>query len=879
MKKLGLNEIRKEFLDFFKDKDHNILKSFPLIPQDDNSLLLINAGMAPIKKYFTGELKMPKNRAASSQRCIRTGDIESVGKTQRHGTFFEMLGNFSFGDYFKKEAITWAWEFLTEKMEIPEEILWVSVYEEDDEAYDIWKNHIGIPEEKIVRLGKEDNFWELDEGPCGPCSEIHVDRGIGHGCDDPNCKPGCDCDRFLEVWNLVFTQFNKDSNGVYHDLDSPNIDTGMGLERLTMVLENADNIFEIGLVKDIISVVENISNKKYKTDEEDDVSIRIIADHIRAITFLIYDGVIPSNEGRGYVLRRLLRRASRHGKLLGIEGNFIVEVAKKVMEIYNTEYPELLEDSERIFKIINAEENKFQETIDQGLNILEKIMAESKSQNLSEINSKDAFKLYDTYGFPIDLTMEILEENDLKVNLSEFNKLMEEQRIRSRLSRHEDNIGWSNEINESIENLTETNFLGYEKTENKSKIIKIFVDGEDVNRISKGENGILVVEETSFYGEGGGQVGDTGLIEDKDAKAYVTNTTKNSNNAILHHIKVDNGEFSVGDNVELKVDLMRRKNTVRNHTATHLLHKALREVLGTHVHQAGSYVGPDRLRFDITHYEAISKENLMKVQDKVNEIISLGLPISSNYMTLKESEDLGAIGLFEDKYRDIVRVINIGDKYSVELCGGTHASSTSDIQMFEIISESSVAAGIRRIEAITGPEVYNHLKENEKLLNDISKELKVDRKEINNKISLIQKDIKSLEKELKKIKNEESKKDLDSVLANVNEIKGIKYIKYSAKDMDMNTFRELGDTIRDKLGSGIVVMSNTSGKKVNFLALVTKDIVEKNISAGNIVKEVAILTGGNGGGRKDFAMAGGKDVTKVKFAMDSVDEILESIIK
>lgn len=879
MKKLGLNEIRKEFLDFFKDKDHNILKSFPLIPQDDNSLLLINAGMAPIKKYFTGELKMPKNRAASSQRCIRTGDIESVGKTQRHGTFFEMLGNFSFGDYFKKEAITWAWEFLTEKMEIPEEILWVSVYEEDDEAYDIWKNHIGIPEEKIVRLGKEDNFWELDEGPCGPCSEIHVDRGIGHGCDDPNCKPGCDCDRFLEVWNLVFTQFNKDSNGVYHDLDSPNIDTGMGLERLTMVLENADNIFEIGLVKDIISVVENISNKKYKTDEEDDVSIRIIADHIRAITFLIYDGVIPSNEGRGYVLRRLLRRASRHGKLLGIERNFIVEVAKKVMEIYNTEYPELLEDSERIFKIINAEENKFQETIDQGLNILEKIMAESKSQNLSEINSKDAFKLYDTYGFPIDLTMEILEENDLKVNLSEFNKLMEEQRIRSRLSRHEDNIGWSNEINESIENLTETNFLGYEKTENKSKIIKIFVDGEDVNRISKGENGILVVEETSFYGEGGGQVGDTGLIEDKDAKAYVTNTTKNSNNAILHHIKVDNGEFSVGDNVELKVDLMRRKNTVRNHTATHLLHKALREVLGTHVHQAGSYVGPDRLRFDITHYEAISKENLMKVQDKVNEIISLGLPISSNYMTLKESEDLGAIGLFEDKYRDIVRVINIGDKYSVELCGGTHASSTSDIQMFEIISESSVAAGIRRIEAITGPEVYNHLKENEKLLNDISKELKVDRKEINNKISLIQKDIKSLEKELKKIKNEESKKDLDSVLANVNEIKGIKYIKYSAKDMDMNTFRELGDTIRDKLGSGIVVMSNTSGKKVNFLALVTKDIVEKNISAGNIVKEVAILTGGNGGGRKDFAMAGGKDVTKVKFAMDSVDEILESIIK
>lgn len=646
-----------------------------------------------------------------------------------------------------------------------------------------------------------------------------------------------------------------------------------------MVLENADNIFEIGLVKDIISIIEDISNKKYKTNDEDDISIRIIADHIRAITFLIYDGVIPSNEGRGYVLRRLLRRAARHGKLLGIEGNFIVKVAKKVMDIYKSEYPELLEDKERIFKIINAEENKFQETIDQGLNILDKIIKDSIEKNLKEISSRDAFKLYDTYGFPIDLTIEILEEKDLKVNLSEFNKLMEEQRTRSRLSRHEDNIGWSNETNENIEKLQETKFLGYQTLENESKIIEIFVNGESVDKIKSEENGIIIVEETSFYGEGGGQVGDAGIIESPNSKAVVVNTTKNSNSAILHYVEVKNGEFSVGETVKLKVDFIRRKNTVRNHTATHLLHKALREVLGNHVHQAGSYVGPDRLRFDITHYESISKKDLIKVQDKVNEAISLGMPIKSKHMTLKESEELGAIGLFEDKYRDIVRVINVGDGYSVELCGGTHASTTADLQMFEIISESSVAAGIRRIEAITGPEVYKHLKENGNLLDEISKELKVDKKEINNRITSLQNDIKILEKELKKLKNKDSKKDLDSILSNIKEIKGVKYIKHSVKDMDMNTFRELGDTIRDKLGSGIVVMSNINGDKVNFLALVTKDIVEKNIYAGNIVKEVAILTGGNGGGRKDFAMAGGKDITKVKFAMDSVDKILESIIK
>ena len=878
MKNLGLNEIRKEFLDFFKEKDHNVLKSFSMIPQNDNSLLLINAGMAPLKKYFTGELKMSKNRAASSQRCIRTGDIESVGKTQRHGTFFEMLGNFSFGDYFKKEAIEWAWEFLTVNMEIPEEVLWVSVYEEDDEAYDIWKDHMHVPEERIVRLGKEDNFWELDEGPCGPCSEIHVDRGIEHGCDDPNCKPGCECDRFLEVWNLVFTQFNKDSEGNYHPLEHPNIDTGMGLERVTMVLENADNIFEIALVKDVISVIEKLSKKTYKKDDKDDVSIRIIADHARAITFLVYDGVVPSNEGRGYVLRRLLRRASRHGKLLGIKGNFIVEVSQKVMEIYSSEYPELLEDKDRIFTIINSEENKFQETIDQGLTILEDLIKNSKDNGEKEIDSKEAFKLYDTYGFPIDLTMEILEENNLEVDLVKFEELMDEQRERSRKSRHEDNIGWSNEINESINELESTIFTGYDRLVDSSKILKIFVNGEETESVKAGENGIIILENSCFYPEGGGQVGDIGIIKNENGKMEISNTTKNKNSAILHYFNVENGEFKIGDSVNLEVDIYRRRDTMKNHTATHLLHKALREILGSHVHQAGSYVGPDRLRFDITHYEAISKEDLLKVQDIVNDAISLGLPVVSKEMTLDESEELGAVGLFEDKYKDIVRVINIGDRFSVELCGGTHVSTTSDIQMLKIQSESSAAAGIRRIEAITGRSVYNNLKEDINLIDNMTHELKTDRNDILNKTKEIQKHIRDLEKTVVKLKEQDSKKDLDSIINDKKEIKGIDYIVHEATGYDNNTFRNLGDSLRDKLGSGVVVMSNVNGDKLNFLVLVTKDLVERNIFAGDIVRQVAELTGGKGGGRKDFAMAGGKDLSKVSYALESVGEILNKII-
>ena len=880
MKELGLNEIRKEYLDYFKDKDHNILKSFSLIPQDDKSLLLVNAGMAPLKKYFTGELKMSKNRAASSQRCIRTGDIESVGKTERHGTFFEMLGNFSFGDYFKKEAILWAWEFLNKEMEIPEELLWVSVYEEDDEAFDLWRDFIGMPEHKIVRLGKEDNFWELEEGPCGPCSEIYVDRGIERGCGSPDCKPGCDCDRFLEVWNLVFTQFNKDSDGNYNKLDHPNIDTGMGLERLTMVLENADNLFEIGLIKNIISEIEKKSNVKYKINAKNDISIRIIADHVRAITFLIYDGVVPSNEGRGYVLRRLLRRASRHGKLLGITDNFLSDLSVNVMEIYESEYPELIEDKTRIINIVDAEEKKFQETINQGLSMLEKMISKYETEELKRIDSTEAFKLYDTYGFPIDLTIEILEENNLDINLNEFNQLMEKQRERSRLSRHEDNIGWSNEINEDIINLEKTKFSGYENLTTKAIITSIFVDGKKVNEILKGDTGIIIVDKTTFYGEGGGQIGDNGLIVSISGnnKGIVRKATKNKNEAISHNIYVESGSFKVNDEVELKVDLITRRETMKNHTATHLLHKALKETLGNHVNQAGSYVGPDRLRFDFTHFEAISKEDLITIQDKVNQIISLGLDVQQKEMSLTESEEAGAIGLFEDKYKEVVRVISIGDKYSTELCGGTHANSTADLQMFKILTESSVAAGIRRIEAITGNSVYNYLKENDKIIYSISNLLKVDKDKISNRIVSIQKEYKEAEKELILLKEKNSKKDIDSIMSEIKEIMSIRYLTYQAKNLDMNTFRSLGDSLKDKVGSGIIILSNIKDNNLNFLVIVTKDLVERNISAGEIVKQIAKLTGGNGGGRKDFAMAGGKDIDKVDFALNSVGKILKNIL-
>lgn len=882
MRDLDLNQIRSEYLKFFESKNHMVLKSFPLVPQDksDKSLLLINAGMAPLKKYFTGEKKMKKNRATSSQRCIRTGDIEEVGKTQRHGTFFEMLGNFSFGDYFKNEAIAWAWEFLTEVLEIPEDILWVSVYEEDDEAFEIWNKKIGVPAEKIVKLGKEDNFWELEQGPCGPCSEIYIDRGDKYACDNPDCKPGCECDRFMEVWNLVFTQFNKDAEGNYNRLEHPNIDTGMGLERIALILEGADNIFEIGLLKDIIHKIEELSNKKYNVDEKVDQSIRIITDHSRAMTFLIYDGVIPSNEGRGYVLRRLIRRAARHGKLLGINNHFLTDISKVVMEAYKSEYPELLEEQDRILKIIDAEECKFQETIEQGLNILQKMIDEAKENNKNTISGEDSFKLYDTYGFPIDLTLEILEEQGFTTSIDDFNENMKQQKLRSKNARNIDEIGWSGNDNSIIKNLSETKFLGYDKLNTEATIENIFLNDDEEKVISSGEKGIIVLSESTFYGESGGQVGDKGIIESKNGKAIVLDTQKNKNNAILHYVEMVEGTLSVDEKVEAKVNLQNRRDTMKNHTATHLLHKALKSVIGDHVNQAGSYVDSKRLRFDITHFEAISKDDLSKIEKIVNEKISLGLPVNSKEMSYKESEELGAIGLFEDKYKDKVRVVSIGDKYSQELCGGTHVQTTSDIQMFKIISESSVAAGVRRIEAITGREVYNYINNKDLLLTEISSTLKSKQSDIINRIEFILAENKNLEKEIKNIKSNDVKKDLENIINSAKTIDDFKVVTHNYNGLDMNTLREIADTIKNKISSGVVVLSNiTDDNKVNFVAAVSKDVIDKNIFAGNVVREVAKLTGGNGGGRKDFAAAGGKDATKVPTALESVYQIVESMLK
>ena len=866
MRKLGLNEIREEYLEFFEGKGHLRLKSYPLIPNNDKSLLLINAGMAPLKDYFTGVKKMSKNRATSSQKCIRTADIDNVGKTQRHGTFFEMLGNFSFGDYFKREAITWAWEFLTDKLEIDKNLLSVTVYEEDDEAYNIWKNEIGLPAEKIQRLGKEDNFWELEVGPCGPCSEIMYDRGEKYTNPD---------DRFMEIWNLVFTQFNKDKDGNYHRLDHPNIDTGMGLERITLVLEEKDNIFEIGLIDTIIKKIEEISGVRYKSNEISDISIRVIADHARAITFLIYDGVIPSNEQRGYVLRRLIRRAARHGKLLGIKENFLVDVSKVVMEAYNMEYPELLEDSERIFKILNAEESKFQETIEQGLGILNSYIEEEKSIHSNVLPGDKAFKLYDTYGFPLDLTKEILEEEKMTVDEEAFNKNMQDQKIRAREGRNVSSAGWSEKNTDYLKALETTEFLGYTDNECTGKVIKLFKDEKEVSTLKQGDKALLVSDRTVFYGEGGGQVGDIGTIEGTDCEIKVLDTKKNKNNGIFHSVEVVSGTVNLGDELTFKIDINNRRDIMKNHSATHLLHQALIEVLGNHINQAGSLVDANKLRFDFTHFEAVSQEDLKRVEQIVNDKIALNLNTIIKEMTLEESSKMGAIGLFEDKYKDIVRVVSFGG-WSIELCGGTHVKNVSEIQMFKITSESSVAAGVRRIEAITGRSVYEYLKKTENQIDEVSNILKCKKPELVSKVESINEEIKSLEKELKELKSQIALNSLDSFIAEKKDIDGISFIAKKVEFENQNDLRDLIDKLRDKLGTSVIVFANVYQGKLTFTVGVSKDLNARKINAGNIVKEVAKLVGGNGGGRPDIASAGGKDLSKVDFALEKAEEILKA---
>ena len=866
MRKLGLNEIREEYLDFFESKGHLRLKSYPLIPNNDKSLLLINAGMAPLKDYFTGVKKMSKNRATSSQKCIRTADIDNVGKTQRHGTFFEMLGNFSFGDYFKREAITWAWEFLTDRLEINKDLLSVTVYEEDDEAYNIWKNEIGLPAEKIQRLGKEDNFWELEVGPCGPCSEIMYDRGEKYTNPD---------DRFMEIWNLVFTQFNKDKDGNYHRLEHPNIDTGMGLERITLVLEEKDNIFEIGLIDTIIKKIEEISGVRYKSNEISDISIRVIADHARAMTFLIYDGVIPSNEQRGYVLRRLIRRAARHGKLLGIKENFLVDVSKVVMEAYNMEYPELLEDSERIFKILNAEESKFQETIEQGLGILNAYIEEEKSIHSNVLPGDKAFKLYDTYGFPLDLTKEILEEEKMTVDEEAFNKNMQDQKIRAREGRNVSSAGWSEKNTDYLKALETTEFLGYTDNECTGKVIKLFKDEKEVSTLKQGDKALLVSDRTVFYGEGGGQVGDIGTIEGIDCEIKVLDTKKNKNNGIFHSVEVVSGTVNLGDELIFKIDINNRRDIMKNHSATHLLHQALIEVLGNHINQAGSLVDANKLRFDFTHFEAVSQEDLKRVEQIVNDKIALNLNTIIKEMTLEESSKMGAIGLFEDKYKDVVRVVSFGG-WSIELCGGTHVKNVSEIQMFKITSESSVAAGVRRIEAITGRSVYEYLKKTENQIDEVSNILKCKKPELVSKVESVNEEIKSLEKELKELKSQIALNSLDSFIAEKKDIDGISFIAKKVEFENQNDLRDLIDKLRDKLGTSVIVFANVYQEKLTFTVGVSKDLNARKINAGNIVKEVAKLVGGNGGGRPDIASAGGKDLSKVDFALEKAEEILKA---
>lgn len=871
MKYLGLHDIRTEFLKFFESKDHLILPSFSLIPKNDKSLLLIGAGMAPMKKFFTGEEIPPAKRVTTCQKCIRTGDIDNVGLTDRHATFFEMLGNFSFGDYFKHEVIPWAWEFLTVNLEIPKEDLWVTVYHEDDEAYNIWKDVIGIPEEKIIRLGKDDNFWELEVGPSGPCSEIYVDRGLEYGSEDE--RPGGEGDRFIEVWNLVFTQFDKDEKGNYNPLSHPNIDTGMGLERIATVLQRTDNIFEIDAIKDIIGEIAKVSDKKYGEDKKADISFRVITDHIRAMTFMISDTIVPSNEGRGYVLRRLIRRAARHGRKLGIERAFLYEIADMVMDSWGDQYKELKENRKSIKEIIRREEEKFLETIDDGLVRLNANIEEMKASGEKLLDGKKAFKLYDTYGFPIDLTEEILKEEGFDVDMAGFEAEMEDQKRRAREARDDKNIGWTNQDNKHLFEGLSNDFLGYEKNECQGNIIRIISDEDEiVDSINEGERGIVILDKTTFYGESGGQVGDTGEIISDKFKLKVTDTKKTKDGLHLHFVEVEEGKLEKAP-VKALIDVGRRNNIRRNHSVTHLLHRALKDVLGNHVNQAGSLVMPDRMRFDFSHFEAMSKEEIEEVEKIVNEKIFEGLPVETKLTNLNEAKEMGAIGLFEDKYHDEVRVLSMGD-YSRELCGGTHVSNTSEISMFKILSESGISNGIRRIEAITGPAVLKYLNELKDEQEEIARELKSNKEEILQKIKLNIKSLKEANKEIEKLEHDMAKDQIADIMGSVKNKNGINYVIKKFEGVDVNTLRDLADEVRNKVGSVVVLFATVNEGKLNFVCAVSKDLVEKKIAAGKIIKEIAKVAGGGGGGRPDMATAGAKDINKVGEALNKLSELL-----
>lgn len=876
MKKYGVNELRKMFLEYFESKGHLAMKSFSLVPHNDKSLLLINSGMAPLKPYFTGAEIPPRKRVTTCQKCIRTGDIENVGKTARHGTFFEMLGNFSFGDYFKSEAIAWSWEFLTKVVGLDENRLYPSIYQDDEEAFEIWNKEIGIAPERIFRFGKADNYWEHGAGPCGPCSEIYYDRGEEYGCGSPDCTVGCECDRYMEVWNNVFTQFESDGEGNYAELQQKNIDTGMGLERLAVVVQGVDSIFDVDTIATLRNKVCELANVKYKENDESDVSIRLITDHIRSATFMISDGIMPTNEGRGYVLRRLIRRGARHGRLLGIKGKFLADLSATVIAESKDGYPELDEKKDFIFKVLTQEEDKFNKTIDQGLTILAGMQEDMEKAGEKTLSGVNAFTLYDTYGFPLDLTKEILEEKGYTIDEEGFKAEMEEQRKKARAAREVTNyMGADATVYDEIDPSVTTEFVGYDSLSVSSKITVLTTDKEIVEAIADGEVGTIFVEQTPFYATMGGQEGDKGIIKTADAEFAVEDTIKLLGGKVGHVGKVIKGMFKVNDTVTLEVSAKNRTNTCKNHSATHLLQKALKTVLGAHVEQKGSLVTPDRLRFDFAHFAAMTEEEIAKTEALVNEEIQAALPVVTQVMNVEEAKKSGAMALFGEKYADDVRVVSMGD-FSKELCGGTHVANTGVITTFKIVSEAGIAAGVRRIEALTGDGVFAYYKEMEEELLEAAKLVKATPATLLDKLNHMTAEAKAMQSEIDSLKSKLAKDALGDVMDQVVEVKGIKLLAAKLEDVDMNGLRDLGDQLKEKLGEGVIVLTSVTDGKVSLLAMATDQACKQGAHAGNLIKGIAALVGGGGGGRPNMAQAGGKNPAGVDDAIAKVREVLES---
>lgn len=874
MKSMGVNEIREKFLSFFESKGCLRLDSFSLVPKNDASLLLINSGMAPMKSWFQSPETAPKRRVTTCQKCIRTGDIENVGKTARHGTFFEMLGNFSFGDYFKKEATAWAWEFFTKVMEIPEDKLWISVYEDDDEARDIWVNEVGVDPTHIVKLGKDDNFWEHGTGPCGPCSEIYFDRGEEYGCSNPDCGVGCECDRFMEVWNLVFTQFDKDEDGNYNPLPNPNIDTGMGLERLAVVMQGVDNLFEVDTVQDVMKHICKIADLEYKKDEKKDVSLRVITDHIRSTVMMVSDGVIPSNEGRGYVLRRLLRRAARHGKLLNIDRQFLYEVAETVIDCSKGAYPELEEKRDYITKIIKKEEERFDATIDNGIVVLNGYIKAAKKEKRAELTGEEAFKLHDTYGFPLDLTVEMAQEQGLEVDIDGFNKAMQEQKEAARNARA-DGSSWDGDEVYEFKNAEPTVFVGYDALECEAKVVGIAVEDEGVcDEIIENQKGFIVTDKTPFYAEMGGQVGDIGVITVNGKMATVINTTKTADGYYLHEVMVQLAPIKLGDTVTMTVDKTKRMDICRNHTATHILDKALRDVLGQHVAQAGSLVEADRLRFDFSHFEAMTPEQIKETERIVNRKILESIDVKVQELPIEEAKKLGAIALFGEKYGDVVRVVSVGD-YSVEFCGGTHLANSAQCGLFKIVSESGVAAGVRRIEAVTGRGVLEYLENSDRLIANTAAALKTNLLgEIDKKAEGAMEKNRELEKQIDAFKEKMAAAKVNNIMAGIKHIGDINLLTAQVDGMGADEMKSMADKVKAEVANSVAVMGALTDGKITFVAMASKDAVKMGVHCGNIIKEITAIAGGRGGGKPDMAQGGGADASKIDDALARVDEIV-----